>query len=71
MDKFESELTRRYLLNSQSRGSLEEVVGEDENLDLEMGAQTTGQETMQEGRFSDQWEGKEETRNFFLQSYYQ
>ena len=70
MDKFESELTRRYLLNSQSRGSLEEVVGEDESLDLVVDAQTAGQEGKGDD-FSDRWEGKDETRDFFLQSYYQ
>jgi|GEM_PF-6522026 len=71
MDKFESELTRRYLLNSQSRGSLEEVVGEDESLNLDQDARTAGQDEKGGDNFSDQWEGKDQTHDFFLQSYYQ
>lgn len=33
MEKYESELTRRYLLNSHSRGSLEEVISDEEGLE--------------------------------------
>ncbi len=60
MDKYESELTRRYLLNSHSRGSLEEVVSEEEAVDSASG----------EGNlFMNQWEGTEQTRMYFNQSY--
>lgn len=34
MEQYESELTRRYLLNSHSRGSLEEVVAEEDAIEL-------------------------------------
>ncbi|MBA9084381.1 hypothetical protein FHR92_000835 [Fontibacillus solani] len=33
MEKYESELTRRYLLNSHSRGSLEEVISDEEGFE--------------------------------------
>ncbi|SDF52472.1 hypothetical protein SAMN04488542_11249 [Fontibacillus panacisegetis] len=35
MEKYESELTRRYLLNSHSRGSLEEVISDEEGFEAE------------------------------------
>lgn len=34
MEQFESELTRRYLLNSHSRGSLEEVAAEEDAVEF-------------------------------------
>ncbi|MNI86533.1 hypothetical protein D3C73_1436360 [compost metagenome] len=33
MEKYDSELTRRYLLNSHSRGSLEEVISDEEGFE--------------------------------------
>ncbi|WP_410771501.1 hypothetical protein [Fontibacillus sp. BL9] len=69
-DKYESELTRRYLLNSHSRGSLEEVVSEEEMMDSGSGEEMSADP----GRpgdylFMNQWEGNELTRSYFNQSY--
>lgn len=70
MGKYESELTRRFLLNSHSRGSLEEVVSEEEAVDS---VNDEGM-SMDAGRpednlFTNQWEGTEQTRMYFIQSY--
>ncbi|MNW51261.1 hypothetical protein D3C74_287430 [compost metagenome] len=46
MESFESELTRRYLLNSHSRGSLEEVIPDEEG--MEAAPELFGMESDQE-----------------------
>lgn len=60
MDKYDSELTRRYLLNSHSRGNLEEVFGEEEMMESALGEDLSA---MQDG--SDE----NLTWKYFAQSY--
>ncbi|MGG1612680.1 hypothetical protein [Paenibacillus sp. FSL K6-2441] len=72
MGKYESELTRRYLLNSNSRGSLEEVVTNES--DEESGMLCGDDEVCDEGdlgnhRFMKEWEGRVTTHAYFRQSY--
>lgn len=57
MDYDESELTRRCLLNSHSRGSLEEVAGEDDIVGASYGS-SDGEN-----------EGPDATRLFMMQAY--
>jgi hypothetical protein len=66
----ESELTRRYLLNSHSRGSLEEVVSEVDS--LEFGDEEelqSGAEPWSNQQFMQEWDGRDTTQSFFLKSY--
>ncbi|MDQ0091359.1 hypothetical protein J2T12_004796 [Paenibacillus anaericanus] len=66
----ESELTRRYLLNSHSRGSLEEVVSEEDSLEFEDEAgHPSGTVQWSNSQFMKQWEGRETTQSYFLESY--
>ncbi|WP_435924078.1 hypothetical protein [Paenibacillus sp. DYY-L-2] len=60
MDNYDSELTRRYLLNSNSRGNLEEVFGEHEMMESALGED-----------LSDERDGSDEnlTWKYFAQSY--
>ena len=70
MKNNESELTRRYLLNSHSRGGLEEVVPLDDS--LEYGDEEefqTRNEPWSNHQFMQQWDGKGTTQSFFLKSY--
>ncbi|GJM83913.1 hypothetical protein [uncultured Paenibacillus sp.] len=72
MGKYESELTRRYLLNSNSRGSLEEVVTNDAAEDG--GVLCGDDEACDEGhmgnhQFMKEWEGRVTTHAYFRQSY--
>lgn len=70
MKNIESELTRRYLLNSHSRGSLEEVVSEDDS--LEFGDEEefqAGKEPWSNHQFMQQWAGRGTTQSFVLESY--
>lgn len=73
MGKFESELTRRYLLNSNSRGSLEEVVSnevrQEEEGPLCGDEDCTEDEHLGNHQFMKQWEGRSKTHAFFRQSY--
>ncbi|RCX15329.1 hypothetical protein DFP94_11512 [Fontibacillus phaseoli] len=69
-DKYESELTRRYLLNSHSRGGLEEVVGEEETMESITGDElSAGPSQPEDYLFMNQWEGNELTKSYFSQSY--
>ncbi|MGG6313021.1 hypothetical protein [Paenibacillus macerans] len=73
MGKYESELTRRYLLNSNSRGSLEEVVSNetpaDDNYLLCGDDEDCGEGDMGNQQFMRQWEGRVTTHAYFRQSY--
>ncbi|GAA0409897.1 hypothetical protein [Paenibacillus motobuensis] len=67
----EAELTRRYLLNSHSRGSLEEVVSEDEQLELADGREQAIQisEDIPPTLFEEEQSGKEKIA-YYLRQYY-
>lgn len=70
MGKFQSELTRRYLLNSNSRGSLEEVASEDDSVEFgEEEDYLSDSEPMGNDRFMKQWDGRDTTHAYFRQSY--
>ncbi|ANS73185.1 hypothetical protein AWM70_00120 [Paenibacillus yonginensis] len=69
MERSGEELTRAMLLNSQSRGSLEEVAGEDDSVEWKG---LSGEQTLDPGEeapFYAQWEGRDLTRQMYLQSY--
>ncbi|AWB43403.1 hypothetical protein DCC85_03645 [Paenibacillus sp. CAA11] len=72
MSKFKSELTRKMLLNSNSRGSLEEVADEDTAIEFGADEEFMGERPvnlLENEHFLGQWEGKEETHAFFRHSY--
>ncbi|MEF2967805.1 hypothetical protein V3851_18405 [Paenibacillus sp. M1] len=70
MEKYESDLTRRFLLNSHSRGSLDEVVGEDDMVEFASEALFVGEENDSvDQQFIKEWDGKEITWRYFNQSY--
>lgn len=70
MGKYESELTRRFLLNSHSRGSLEEVVSDEEAVDSgSEDGMSMDASRPEDNLFTNQWEGTEQTRMYFIQSY--
>lgn len=65
MKNNESELTRRYLLNSHSRGSLEELVPLDDS--LEFGDEEelrSGTEPWSNHQFMQQWDGEKRLSRF-------
>ncbi|WP_223068852.1 hypothetical protein [Paenibacillus caui] len=68
-----SELTRQFLLNSHSRGSLNEVLGEDDLVEFaeeaEFGVDGDEESLHEEEPFYKQWEGRDLTRKYYLQSY--
>lgn len=66
MERSGSEMTRAFLLNSHSRGSLEEVAGEDDILGF---SAEGGQDEEDEPAFYYNWEGRDLTRKMYLQSY--
>lgn len=69
----EAELTRRYLLNSHSRGSLEEVISVDEPVELESGlvglvdGNSSGNQLM--NLFEGEQAGKEKIAEYLRQYY--
>jgi hypothetical protein len=67
----EVELTRRYLLNSHSRGSLEEVVSEDEQLELVDDRESSAQpsEDITPSLFEEEQAGKEKIAHYLRQYY--
>jgi len=67
----EVELTRRYLLNSHSRGSLEEVVSEDEQLELVDGRESSvhASEDITPSLFEEEQVGKEKIAHYLRQYY--
>lgn len=75
MAKFESELTRGYLLNSNSRGSLEEVTtneAETQEYNMLCGDDEDcgeGEDHMGNHRFMREWEGRVQTHAYFRRSY--
>lgn len=73
MGKYDSEQTRRYLLDENSRGSLEEVVSNevdsDENADFLCGDDCGDGERLGNRQFMKEWEGRVQTHAYFRQSY--
>lgn len=69
MGKFESETTRKFLLNSNSRGSLNEVVREDEELELAAEEGVEEEMGLENRHFFSKWDGREETHAYFRHSY--
>ncbi|WP_019639855.1 hypothetical protein [Paenibacillus fonticola] len=72
MGQFDSELTRQYLLNSQSRGSLEEVISIDADQQMEDQEQLNNVYRPwldQDEPSNGSKEGKELTEQFFRQYY--
>ncbi|GGA52128.1 hypothetical protein [Paenibacillus physcomitrellae] len=69
MERSGEEMTRAMLLNSQSRGSLEEVAGEDDPVEWTSLTGVNAADTGEEEPFYAQWEGRDLTRQMYLQSY--
>ncbi|RRJ63939.1 hypothetical protein EHV15_14115 [Paenibacillus oralis] len=73
MGKYDSEQTRRYLLNESARGSLEEIVSNEadpeENADFLCGDDCGDQERLGNQQFMKEWEGRVQTHAYFRQSY--
>lgn len=71
MERSGAELTRAMLLNSHSRGSLQEVAGDDDPVETP-GLAEAGQQQEQADENAavySQWEGRDLTRQLFLESY--
>ncbi|WP_138496431.1 hypothetical protein [Paenibacillus pinistramenti] len=70
MERSGEEETRAMLLNSQSRGSLHEVAGEDDRVELGgLTGSAAGDGEGENAPFYYSWEGRDLTRKMYLQSY--
>ncbi|MBP2000874.1 hypothetical protein J2Z69_001905 [Paenibacillus shirakamiensis] len=67
--KFESELTRRYLLNSHSREGLDEVVQDHEDVEFGSEDEIEGSNESMENEVFLNGEGQKKTRDLYRESY--
>lgn len=69
MERSGQELTRALLLNSHSRGSLQEVAGDDDPVETLGQAGVESQDDEENAAVYSHWEGRDLTRQMFLESY--